>query len=99
MNRRCPTCRVNAIKVGRILTTGPPTCALCGTTYQPVRFANLPYAAAGLLAAVFLVAWLTNSINIGVFIVLCGLWLLLDFMWEYLVPLKSVADGDSDQPT
>ena len=68
--------------------TGPPTCEVCGTEYQPARFENLPYAAAGLLFVLFLAAWLINTINIGVFIVLCGLWLLLDFLWELLVPLK-----------
>ena len=91
MNRRCPNCRLKGIKVGRVLITGPPTCEICGTEYQPRRFANLRYAAAGLLAVVFLAAWLTGNINIGVFIILCGLWLVFDFLWEFLVPLKPLA--------
>ena len=87
---------MNGIKVGRVLQSGPPTCEVCGTEYQPATGANLPYTAAGVLAVVFLGAWLTDSINIGVFIVLCGLWLLLDFLWEYLVPLQRLSDEDQE---
>lgn len=87
---------MNGIKVGRVLQSGPPTCEVCGTEYRLARVTNLPHAAAGVLAVMFLVAWLTDRINIGVFIILCGLWLLLDFLWEYLVPLQKLTGEDQE---
>lgn len=97
MNRKCMCCSLNGIKVGRIVPQGPPRCEICGTQYRVARYQNLPYLGAGAVAAVFLFAWLTGSINVAAFIVLCGVWLILDFIWEYLVPLEPADNGDSGQ--
>ncbi len=90
MNRKCPACKLDGIKIGRVVTSGPPTCELCGAEFEVVRYKNLPHLAAAVLALLFLAAWLLDAINFGAFIVLCGVWLALDFLWELLVPLERV---------
>lgn len=97
MNRKCMRCGLKGIKVGRVLPQGPPHCEICGTEYRVVRYQNLPHLAAGVVAAVFLFAWLSDSINVAAIIVVCGLWLVLDFLWELLVPLEPQDTDDSKQ--
>lgn len=81
------------IKVGKIVLTGPTRCAYCGTEYEAARYENLPYAATGVLAVLFLLAWATGKLNALVFLLLSGLWLVFEFAWEALVPLKVLEEN------
>ena len=85
------------IKVGKIVVTGPTTCAYCGTEYEVARYKNLPYAATGALAVLFLLAWLTGRFNAFVFLLLSGLWLVFELIWEALVPLKIRTETKQDE--
>ena len=85
------------IKVGEIVVTGPTTCAYCGTEYEVARYQNLPYVAAGTLAVLFLLAWLTGRFNAFVFLLISGLWLVFQLIWEALVPLKIRAEAEQDK--
>lgn len=52
------------------------------------RYKNLPYTATGVLAILFLLAWFSGKLNAFVFLLLSGLWLVFELVWEALVPLK-----------
>lgn len=88
MKRRCLKCHNKGIKVGKIVITGPTSCAYCGTEYEVARYKNLPYTATGAIAILFLLVWLSGKLNAFVFLFLSGLWLAFEIMWEALVPLK-----------
>ena len=85
------------IKVGKIILTGPTHCAYCGTEYEVARYKNLPYTATAVLAILFLLTWLTGKFNAMVFLLLSGLWLVFEFTWEALVPLKVLGDNAQNQ--
>lgn len=85
------------IKVGKIIITGPTYCTYCGTEYEVARYRNLPYAATGVLAVLFLLAWLTGKFNALIFLLFSGLWLVFEFAWEALVPLKVLEDNKQKQ--
>ncbi len=90
MKRFCTACRHAGIKVGRVLFSGSFQCAYCGTEYEASRLKDLPHTVAGLLALVFVMAWFLNRLNGVVFLVLSGLWLAFDLVWQRTVPLRPV---------
>lgn len=71
-------------------------CEYCGTEYEIARHKNLPYSVAGLLAALFVLTWLTGNFNGVVFLILCGVWLTFDLCWESLAPLQAVKPSLED---
>lgn len=86
------------IRIGKVVITGPTACAFCGTEYEVARYKNLPYAATGILAVIFLLAWFTGKFNAMVFLLLSGLWLVFELVWETVVPLK-IRSGPKDEIT
>ena len=97
MKRKCLRCNNMGIKVGKIILTGPTHCAYCGTEYEAARYGNLPYTATGILVILFLLAWATGRLNALVFLLLSGLWLVFEFTWEALVPLKVLEENGQKQ--
>ena len=85
------------IKVGKIVITGPTSCMYCGTEYEVARYKNLPYAATGAIAILFLLAWLSGKFNAFVFLLLSGLWLTFEIIWEAVVPLKMRNEAPQDE--
>ncbi len=77
---------------------GPMQCEYCGTEYDIARYKNLPYTVAGLLAVTFVLAWLMGKLNGIVFLMLCGVWLTFDLIWESLAPLQPVKHTRKDPP-
>ena len=97
MKRKCPKCQNMGIKVGKIVITGPTSCAYCGTVYEVARYKNLPFAATAAVAVLFLLSWFTGTFNAIVFLLLSGLWLLFEFVWETLVPLRVRDEVEQDE--
>ena len=85
------------IKVGKIVLTGPTHCVYCGTEYEAARYENLPYTATGVLVVLFLLAWAIGKLNALGFLLLSGLWLVFEFTWEALVPLKVLEKNEQNQ--
>ncbi len=77
---------------------GPTRCEYCGTEYDIARYKNLPYTVAGLLAVIFVLAWLTGNLNGISFLILCGVWLTFDLIWESLAPLQPVQHSRKNPP-
>lgn len=98
MKRVCDNCHMKGIKVGKVVLTGPTQCEACGTKYEVARFKNVPHIAAGAVALLFVLAWISNILNITVFLILSGVWLLVDFVWESLVPLTPVENPPTSKP-
>lgn len=76
---------------------GPTHCEVCGTEYEVARFKDLPYAVAAILAMAFAFAGFSGLLDSTLFLILCGLWLVFDFIWETLVPLKPVGNSSTDE--
>lgn len=96
MKRTCSQCKQPGIKVGKVVMLGPTQCEYCGTEYDVARYKNLPYTIAGLLAFIFVLAWLTGKLNGIMFLILCGVWLTFDLIWESLAPLQPVKRSRKD---
>jgi hypothetical protein len=84
--------------VGKVVMSGPTQCEYCGTEYDIARYKNLPYTVAGLLAVIFVLAWLTGKLNGIVFLILGGVWLTFDLIWESLAPLQPVKHSRKNPP-
>jgi hypothetical protein len=84
--------------VGKVVILGPTQCEYCGTEYDIARYKNLPYAVAGVLAAIFVLTWLTGRLNGILFLILCGVWLTFDLIWESLAPLQPVKRSHNEPP-
>ncbi len=97
MRRKCVKCNNLGIKVGRIVLTGPTYCEFCKTEYEAARYANLPYAATGTLAILFLLTWLTGRFDAMVFLLMSGAWLVFQFAWEALVPLRPIEGNEKER--
>ncbi len=95
MKRTCSQCKLPGIKVGKVVTLGPMQCEFCGTEYEIARYRNLPYSVAGLLAVAFILLWLTDKLNGISFLMLCGVWLTFDLIWESLAPLRPIRPPDA----
>ncbi len=84
--------------MGKVIMLGPMQCEYCGTKYDIARYKNLPYTVAGLLAVIFVLAWLAGKLNGIFFLILGGVWLTFDLIWESLAPLQPVKHSHNDPP-
>ncbi len=82
--------------MGKVVLLGPTQCDFCGTEFVIARYRNLPYAVAGLLAVIFILTWLTGKLSGILFLILCGVWLTFDLIWENVAPLKRVKSSQKD---
>ncbi len=73
-------------------------CAYCGTEYEVSKYKALPHTVAVILAFVFVIAWVTDRLNGGVFLILSGIWLVFDLIWERTVPLRAVQGKGNSAP-